>query len=136
MIPVQEAYPGRFTPAGRTCGIGDYRPLLESMGYDIVADEEVGDYQGDTLVVFRDGSRFGFLVFGWGSCSHCDALQSCGTVAEVEELRTELDRGIIWHESAAELARFMRERDWESQHYWCRDTGDFVRKAVALLEAL
>lgn len=61
--PLQEIYPGAdkgyFSEE-------DYVPLLQSFGYEILLQVDEDDYQGDSIVIFRDtdSARYGYLMFG------------------------------------------------------------------------
>ena len=70
--------------------ISDYQPILDSFG-EILVQVDDHDYQGDSRVLysFPSGS-IGILIFGWGSCSGCDALQNCTSYDEVDELIRDL----------------------------------------------
>lgn len=115
----------------------DYKPMLDSFGYETVLQVDDNDYQGDSRVLFMDGDRYGLLIFGWGSCSGCDALSACQTIKEVGELRDELHNDIIWKSSRQEMLDFIKERDWEAQYSWhAEETREFVAKAIAFLEAI
>ncbi len=115
-------------------GPSDYNPLLRSFGHEILLQVDDEDYQGDSRLVFKDGNRHGLLIFGWGSCSGCDALQACDSLKEVDELRSQLKSEIIWKDSKSELHQFIKDRDWETQYCWHSDeTKQFVEKALALL---
>ena len=97
--------------------ISDYQPMLDSFG-EIVAQVDEEDYQGDSWVLYRDGDRFGFLTFGWGSCSGCDSLQACGdNLEEVGELMEQLQGSIIWHGSASEMAEYFNTKDFTVEFY-------------------
>lgn len=115
-------------------GVGDYRPLLRSIG-DVLVQVDDDDYQGDARVLFKDkdGERYGVLIFGWGSCSGCDALQACESVKEIEGLRDELCRQIVWG-TKEEIARYIECRDWEATHLSQKETRDFVSIALQLLK--
>jgi hypothetical protein len=129
MKPIEEVYPE--SDGGWW---SDYDPLLNSFGWETVLKVDDKDYQGDSRVLFRDGDRYGLLLFGWGSCSGCDSLQACGTLEEVDELRATLRDQTIWKDSKAEMLQFVQERDWESQYSWHADeTKEFVQKAVEAL---
>lgn len=93
MKPISDVYPdageyGYF-------GVYDYGPLIESIGHEVLVKVDDDDYQGDSNVLFRraDGA-FGYLNFGWGSCSGCDALQACDSYEDLESLRNSLVAGI------------------------------------------
>ena len=55
-----------------------YQPLLESFG-EILLKVDDEDYSGDSRLIFKKGEMYGFLIFGWGSCSGCDWLQGCNS---------------------------------------------------------
>lgn len=113
----------------------NYDRLLSSMGYEIVLQVDDKDYQGDSRVLYRDGDRYGLLVFGWGSCSGCDALYACSNLEEVDTLRTDLHDQIIWKDNRDEMREFIANRDWEAQYSWhAEETRDFVAKALELLK--
>lgn len=114
-----------------------YKMLVEQgMGVEALMCEAIGSYQGDYLFVVTDGNRFGFLTFGYGSCSGCDALQACGGLESLTELRNSLYNSIHWEPSRKTLAQWMRDRDWEGQWFWHEEgTREFVRAAVSMLEA-
>lgn len=56
----------------------DYEELVGSWGHEVLSFDTIGSYQGDHLVLLRDGDRYGIVVIGYGSCSGCDALQAVG----------------------------------------------------------
>lgn len=129
MKPIQEVY-ADF----ESWGVSDYDPMLASFGWEIVLKVDDNDYQGDSRVLYRDGDRYGLLVFGWGSCSGCDSLQGCCTIEEIDELRVTLRDQTIWKDSKAEMLEFIRSRDWETQYSWHADeTKEFVQKAIEVL---
>lgn len=93
-------------------GFYDYTPIVESFG-TVVVREDQDDYQGDSWVLYHDAAadRFGYLCFGWGSCSGCDALQGCSSLAEVDELIASLHGQVQW-KSRDEMRRFLADHDW------------------------
>lgn len=130
---IREVYPDAQDKYG-FCAPANYDPLLESFGYEILLQVDDKDYQGDSRVLYRDGTRYGLLIFGWGSCSGCDALQACGSYEEIEELRKELHDGIRWFDSAEEALKYFEEHDWEGDFYWNDDeTKRFINEGIALL---
>lgn len=97
-----------------------YTPMLEAFG-EIVIRVDDNDYQGDTRVLFRENCyshSYGYLQFGWGSCSGCDALQACNNIDEVQKLMDELKDSIKWFEDEAEALKFFNEHDWEGDYSW------------------
>lgn len=110
----------------------DYGPIIDSLGKCVVYESD-GAYQGDSYIMFRDGARFGVLVFGWGSCSGCDSLEACSTWEDVEALRESL--AIKWG-TPAEIDAYLRNesRDFD---FYAERTGwiMFREKALAILDA-
>lgn len=115
----------------------NYKDILDSFGYSILEIETRDDYQGDTVVLFSNHSKLGFLRFGWGSCSVCDALQSCfesdDPQKSIDELQNSLFHDIRWfvdHESALQ---YFKKHDWQGD-YW--NPIEFVQKCIKLVESL
>lgn len=108
----------------------DYQPIVDNFG-TVVVQTSTHDYQGDTFVLYRDGDRFGYLCFGWGSCSGCDSLQACDTHADVQSLMERLRDDIIWRESAREMLGYLATTDWQGKFQW-RDEAfrDFMRQSL------
>jgi hypothetical protein len=97
--------------------ISDYTPIIDAFG-DVVLRIDSDGYQGDTWVLYEEwqGGRFykiGYLEFGWGSCSGCDALQACNSFDDLHELVNELYQSIIWFDDAKSALDWFRNHDWE-----------------------
>lgn len=109
-----------------------YGLMLDSFEFEILVKEDFGSYDGDTKVVLKDGNRYGYMVFGWGSCSYCDALQSCGSYGELESLQKSLFNGIKWFESKSDLVVYFKDKDWALEWYGdedeCKAFSDTVIK--------
>lgn len=82
-----------------------YEDIVDSWGFEVMSIDQTGSYQGDYEVLLRDtDGKFGILVFGYGSCSGCDALEAASWSchgdeddwSEVEALRDSLLEGIEW----------------------------------------
>jgi hypothetical protein len=113
----------------------DYSPLLESFGYEIVVQIDEHNYQGDSWLLFRDDNRYGYLCFGWGSCSGCDALQACGSYQEIEALQHELYNAILWFDSLDETLQWFYTHDWEGDYSWSRgEQQQFRTEAINYLK--
>ena len=111
----------------------DYQSMLNEFG-DILVQVDDEGYQGDSRVLYRDGKRFGWLQFGWGSCSGCDALQACNSVEEVQELMDELCNSIMWFDGPEEAIKFFESHDWEGDYSWHMDEQrEFVRLVLETL---
>lgn len=129
----RDLFPGENFRSGAL----DYSPIVASFGVVCVRADGSGYYQGDSYVLYRDGDRFGVLVFGWGSCSGCDALQACGSVEEVDVLIDSLRDQIKWFPSGAEALTWIKSHDWEGDFVGDKETKqEFVEAAVNYLDKL
>lgn len=113
-----------------------YSDVLDAMEFDqILHEHEEGDYQGDSyLLVSKDG-RLGYLVYGWGSCSGCDAAQAVCSQEDANDLRDEIWGGIRWFDSSTEALNYFTGTDFELHFYGSRETfkTDFLDKVIDLL---
>ena len=113
--------------------VSDYQPMIDAFG-NVVVQVDIGSYHGDTLVLYDNDGRIGFLVFGWGSCCGCDALQACINFDDVQELCDELQRDIKWFDSKAYALKWAKEKDWDTEWFLYEDEGkEFVQKIIEYL---
>lgn len=97
-----------------------YEGLIDSFGVDVVFDEHDDDYQGDSFYLLRDvDGRVGFLAFGWGSCSGCDAFSAAWDSgdADLVELRDGLWDDVEWYGSLNDLRVAFDEKDVQLKWY-------------------
>lgn len=114
--------------------IFDYTPMLEQFG-EILIRVDDDDYQGDSYLIYKKENSYGYLRFGWGSCSGCDALQACNTIQEVQELMDTLYNDIIWFVSLVELKKYFANKDWELEYSWHIESfKDFLNQVEKLKE--
>ena len=115
----------------------DYQPILDAFG-EILLQVDDADYQGDSRVLYRfDDGTYGYLQFGWGSCSGCDALQACRNYDEVDELIADLYHSIKRFNDSQEALAFFLNHDWEGDYSWHQEEQiRFVNEAVKLLMEL
>lgn len=117
--------------------VADYQPIIDHFG-EVLLQVDDEDYQGDSRILYRDKNddkKFGFLVFGWGSCGGCDALQACGSLEEIDQLILETKNDIKWS-SKEELLVYLMEKDWELEFCWHREeTKKFIADAIKILSA-
>ena len=92
-------------------GWWDYQPMLNEFG-SIILQKDEQNYQGDSFLIYEKNDKYGYLTFGWGSCSGCDALQACNTIDEVQELMDKLYSDIKWFDSLDALKEYFEETDW------------------------
>ena len=111
----------------------DYTDLFKILDESIVLvlTEECGHYQGDYYCLFlnKDTDEYGYLCFGYGSCSGCDAFQACNGESDYQELAERLASEIIW-KNKQEMYGFLHDRDWEGQY---NNPVQFVIKALDIL---
>lgn len=112
---------------------GDYSILIDMFEFKIVVQDHDNDYQGDSRYLFKnlDTGEFGFLNFGWGSCSGCDALQACNSDEDVNDLTTDLYNSIRWFPTATEAYEYFVNHDWKGDYGY---SETFVEECKRLLE--
>lgn len=114
--------------------ITGYSALLPLLGAEELVWVDDGSYQGDSHVVMRLGNHYGFLTFGWGSCSCCDAYEAArDDEGDLVELMNSLCRNIVWFDTLDGVKKHVSERD-EANHfgYFGDVWQDFVREVKAL----
>lgn len=116
MKTARELYGAKMTGDTWYEGPFDYSPIVQSLGYVVVKVDDK-DYQGDTRALLERNGKFGLLVFGWGSCSGCDALQGCGSYEEVDELIQKLNASITWFDTLQECVAYISHSDRLGSHY-------------------
>lgn len=84
---------------------------------------------------------YGYLCFGWGSCSGCDALQSAlynrrerNSYSEFKELRTKLCDQVVW-KPKEELLEWIKSVDWAGKHEGRSSNHKFFREVAIVLLA-
>lgn len=118
----------------------DYDPIIDNFG-NVVEKIDIGGYQGDTLVFYDNHGCYGFLSFGWGSCSGCDALQACSTLDDVQELMDDLYNSIKWFDTIEEAREYFSKHDWAGDWSYYQDNvaviafKDNVLKYLSISEA-
>ena len=115
----------------------DYAPILTAIGEErgatIALQVDDGDYQGDSRVLYAAGDTYGYLNFGWGSCSGCDALQGCSSPADVDQLASGMAQEVRWG-TKAEMGAFFRDHDWKGDYHWhSKEMRRFIREACTIL---
>lgn len=121
----------------------NYENLLEAAGLTVVTSEYFGSYQGDAIAIVKDEQgREGISVWGYGSCSGCDHLQSIeplGAYSKKDQLAAdwsemnayadEMRQNVRWAESdgVAGLARqLLSERsEW---YTFENEMSDYLKK--------
>lgn len=113
----------------------DYQPMLDAFG-NIAIQVDDHDYQGDSRVLYDINGKIGFLRFGWGSCSGCDALQACDSLDEVQELCDDLQNQIKWFDNKQHALEWFMQHDWYGDFDWREvETAKFVKMCIEYLSA-
>ena len=87
--------------------------------------------------VYNNNGKIGHLIFGWGSCSGCDALQACSGYDSLQELCNELESDIKWFDDAKETLVWFKLHDWQGDFIWHDINGmKYVEKAISYLSEL
>ena len=124
----------------------DYRTLVDIMG-TVLVETNTGGYSGNSLYLLHRDGRFGLLIFGWGSCSHCDAIQSCDSREDVQELCDLLFSQIKWREmwesmrelifaDSLPLADTWRGEDYDASQSWWTGTHLYDYEVEQFQEAV
>lgn len=115
-------------------GCSSYQLIIDAMGHENLLQVDDSDYQGDTRVLFKSGAKYGWLQFGWGSCSGCDELQGCGSVGELQQLCDRLEQSVKWFDSKDDARRFFKSHDWEGDYSWhAEEQKQFINRAIEIL---
>lgn len=117
---------------------GGYEALITLGGEEIVNSVDVGDYQGDALLLLKHPTEnlYFFLEYGWGSCSGCDAFQGCDTIGDLQELADSFVGDAEW-KTADEMLAYFRSKNWDERYYY-RDSEvqRWVNEIIQFLETL
>lgn len=108
----------------------EYEELVDSMGVKVLHSVDIGQYEGDTMSLVKEGCRYGLLVYGWGSCSGCDAAQGCRTVKEATELRDQIWNEIHWEDSKKSMHKYISDKDLALEWYGTLDDKGEVAKFI------
>lgn len=109
--------------------------MLDAFG-KIVIQVDDNDYQGDSRLLYDENGKIGLLIFGWGSCSGCDALQACNSLEEVQELCDSLQSDIKWFDDKKQALEYFKNHDWCGDYSWHQtETKEFINKCIDYLSA-
>ncbi len=111
--------------------ITDYFPIIQNIG-NVLVQVDDHDYQGDSRIIFEKDNKFGFLIFGWGSCSGCDSLQACESIQDVQDLMDSLNEQVSWFDSLDELKSYFAKKDWSLDYcFHSAETKQFISEVLA-----
>lgn len=72
-----------------------YDEIIATQG-EIIGQWVMGTWQGDYIYLLKNDDKYSFFVIGYGSCSGCDALESCDNDEEFNELKEDIINRIAW----------------------------------------
>lgn len=107
----------------------DYPDLVGLFCDEIVVEASDNDCQGDTYAILRKGDEYGYLEFGWGSCSGCDALQACESDEDMARLANDLAASVEWQADREAFKVWVAGKDWHGGYSWhCDGFHKFAEK--------
>lgn len=122
-----------------------YEEIVDTFECQTILEADDNDYQGDSYKLLKNtAGNYGILIFGWGSCSGCDALQAIvdyisiqipeqrkeQILRELTELRDQMYSSITWR-SRNEMVEYITGKQFDLEWYYYRDGG---RKFITMLE--
>jgi len=112
---------------------GDYDPLVKSLGPDLLVQVDEDSYNGCSFLLYgTPGGQYGFLSFGWGSCSGCDALRQCESWGDVETLRKRLLGDIHWASDRLQMWLWLTDEEIQTLkwHWGSVSFAEFLKHAA------
>jgi hypothetical protein len=111
-------------------GPSNYQPIIDEFG-NILVQVDDNDYQGDSRILYEKDGKYGYLIFGWGSCSGCDGLQACENIKDIQSLMDGIESDIKWFDSLGELKQYFKDKDWKLEFSWhSNETKEFIDKVI------
>lgn len=133
-INVLNAYPELKESNGYLWGVPNYDGLVSAFGQRVLVAVDDDDWQGDSYRLIADGDepgqKYGLLIFGWGSCSGCDALEACESIKDLQDLADSLQDQIKWFSNKESLRQYMQEHDWKGDWSWHQEECSEFRRLV------
>lgn len=133
-----------------------YGGIVASWGYPVEMSKVFGSYQGDIAFLLKDGSMWGWIVIGYGSCSGCDTIEALARYdyeydeaglyvgAELSEpsrrdlqsFSDSLKEGILWL-SAPEMVDWLSNEEIQSGKWSWHEPGypEFVAECLLHVNA-
>lgn len=113
-----------------------YDDMVDSWGYESLATDFIGDYQGDIFYLLKNNDEYSILDIGYGSCSGCDALEACDTREDRIELAESIKSSMKWF-SKKDLLDHLNVEYLETQYfYYQTDAKEIIEKYKGILNGL
>lgn len=132
MSLARQLYPNAFQRKYQA--IDSYEPIINHLGTPLVR-KYAGSYL-DALFLLRTATGYGFLVFGYGSCSGCDALQACKSYEDVDYLIDGLIASMKTFDTLADAQLHIANNNCnELRYYYHLEEWQEFRSACLSLDA-
>ena len=133
MRTAKELYPSYWEEEemnGNFYGPNNYQPIIDELG-NVLVQVDDNDYLGDSRVLYEKDGKYGYLIFGWGSCSGCDSLQGCENTDDIQSLMDDLEANVRWFDSLDEVKQYFKDKDWCLEFCWhAEETKEFVDNVI------
>jgi hypothetical protein len=131
MSLARQLYPNAFQRKYQV--IDNYEPIINHLGKPLV-HKDTDPYQGDALVLLRTDTGYGFLVFGYGTCSGCDALQACDSYEDLESLIDNLIASMKTFDTLADAQLHIANDSYHKlrYHYHLKEWQEFRSTCLSL----
>jgi len=122
-----------------------YDEVIESMEYELIAQANIGSYQGDYLYLLKnEKGKYAFTSLSYGSCSVCDYIeglarehgydyQSPEALMELTEYRDGIHNGLTWISAKRMLWAVL---DGVRRMSWYGTGSDYLNFCRAAINAL
>lgn len=115
-----------------------YDELVRMACGDILVEETMGDgWSGDGHFLVKSGNEYAHVVLGYGSCSHCDAVQYCledeNPYDKLADLANDIAMRVMW-KTKDEMLAYLKEHDAKGAWYGERDWKEFSAAAMKAFE--
>lgn len=106
----------------------DYLDLFTGRGLTVLLSSQFGSWQGDyAVVVSNPEGQFAMTVFGYGSCSGCDALEGAETWEDIEVMADSFSSNLTWFNSPQEVyeAAAAAEAEEAAKYSWYEHDSEY-----------
>lgn len=109
-----------------------YTSMVSSAG-ELISEWCIGDWQGDYVYLIKNKDKYGFVVVGYGSCTGCDALQSCNNKKDVKALKESIISNIVWG-TKEEISNYVFSKDANRWYFYEKEWKSVQKDLKELLK--
>lgn len=122
-----------------------YDEVIASMEYTLVAEANIGSYQGDFLYLLKnEQGKYAYTSLSYGSCSVCDYIEGLVSdhdynyqdpvvLAELTKWRDTINTDLTWVSARRMLWNLL---DGERRYSWYGNSDDYKKFLRATIHAL